>query len=60
MTNFAKVRWNDELSRYELHIGGVLKAYAQAENDEEHKLGKDELIKLAEKKGYTVHVESRN
>jgi hypothetical protein len=59
MSNFAKVSWNGDLERYELRIDGILKAYAQAENDKEHEEGKAQLVKLAEGKGYTVHVESK-
>lgn len=57
MSSFAKVSWNVENERYELKIGGVLKAYAQCENDKEHEEGKQQLVKLAEGKGYTVHVD---
>lgn len=60
MSNFAKVSWNSEKNRYELVIGGVLKAYAdKCENDKEHEEGRKQLVKTAEDKGYTVHSEKR-
>ena len=57
-SNFALVTWNSENDRYELHIGGVLKAYVEG-NDTEQELGRQELVKMAETKGYTVHSESK-
>jgi hypothetical protein len=56
MSRFAKVRWNEELLRYELLIDGIIKAYAIYENDEEREEGIHQLVKLAEDKGYTAHV----
>ena len=49
----AKINWVND--RYELKIDGVLKAYTE----NEHEIGKGQLAKMAEDKGYTVHVENK-
>jgi hypothetical protein len=44
----AYVTWSDDNKRFELHIDNTLKAYTV----EPHELGKVELCKIAEDKGY--------
>jgi hypothetical protein len=60
MSNFTKVSFNKELGRYELNIDGVLKAHSEGNNDAEHEIGKDNLIKMAEQKGYDVTVVNKS
>ena len=54
MSNFAKVSWNSEEGRYELTIGGVLKAYENGTTDAEHEVGSKQLYNVARAKGYDV------
>lgn len=54
----AKVSWNDEAGRWELHIDNVLKAHTAGDDKAEHDVNKAELKKLAMVKGYTVIDES--
>jgi hypothetical protein len=49
----AKIKWVNE--RYELTIDGVLKGYSQGD----HEKGCDELERIAQSKGYTVHIENK-
>ena len=53
---FAKVNWSKKNERYELIIDGTLKAYATYSNDKELEKGKEQLVDLAERKGYNVHI----
>lgn len=50
----AKVSWNEEFMRFELHILNKLKAYTQGTDANEHMAGKRELSLIAVEKGYTV------
>lgn len=62
MDNVANIVWNDEQERYELFIGGEIKAYTMGEvvdgealnTMEGHATGKKEMAEMVEKKGYTV------
>ena len=49
--SLAKIQWNND--RYELKIDNTLKAYSKGK----HEIGLEQMVKLAETKGYTVHVE---
>lgn len=55
MSNFTKVSWNKEEGRYELKIGGVLKAYENGTTDVEHEEGARQLSTVAKVKGYDVN-----
>ncbi|AHJ88656.1 hypothetical protein GBK2_58 [Geobacillus phage GBK2] len=50
MHNTATITWNEKEGRYELHIGGKLKAYTQ----HDHKQGAAEMERMAREKGYEV------
>jgi hypothetical protein len=49
----AKISWVND--HYELKIDGVLKGYTQGD----HEKGRDELERIAQSKGYTVHIENK-
>jgi hypothetical protein len=55
----AKVNFNNVMKRYELTIEGKLKAYSSGNNTDEHIVGLNRMVELAEQKGYTVHVDKR-
>jgi hypothetical protein len=53
MDNVAVIRFNEDQTRYDLIIGGKLKAYT----DIDHEAGKQELIRMVKEKGYTIEFE---
>lgn len=53
MDRVAKIKWNKENERYELYIGGKLKAYTQ----DDHEKGLEEMKRMVDEKGYMIIVE---
>lgn len=51
--NIAVIRFNENETRYDLIIGGKLKAYTEID----HAAGKEQLIQMAKEKGYTIEFE---
>jgi hypothetical protein len=50
MDNVATIAWSGD--RYELTIGGILKAYTQ----DDHEAGRDILIGMVKEKGYEIEL----